>query len=118
MDIAPVDWIPAGTQFGIDEMTYFAGRGKTDLDEILATVDLVITGPHASAAFPAEMQPFIDARLTKRLQYDFTDVSTSPVARCWALLDPRVLYIEDPHPRAVRDANRDRPDDLIPGLRE
>jgi hypothetical protein len=28
------------------------------------------------------------------------------------------LYIEDPHPRAVRDANRERPDDLIAGLRE
>ena len=29
-----------------------------------------------------------------------------------------MLYIEDPHPRAVRDANRARPDDLLPGLRE
>ena len=34
------------------------------------------------------------------------------------MTDPRVLYIEDPHPRAVRDANRARPDDLLPGLRE
>jgi hypothetical protein len=81
-------------------------------------VDLIITGPHASAAFPAEMRPFVDTRLTKRLQYDFTDISTSPVTRRWALIDPRVLYIEDPHPRAVRDANRARPDDLLPGLRE
>ena len=64
------------------------------------------------------MQPFVDVRLTKRLQYDFTDISTSPVTRRWAQIDPRVLYIEDPHPRAVRDANRARPDDLLPGLRE
>ena len=64
------------------------------------------------------MQPFVDVRFTKRLQYDFTDVSTSPVARRWAEIDPHVLYIEDPHPRAVRDANRPRPDDLVAGLRE
>jgi hypothetical protein len=118
MDVAHIDWIPEGTQFGAAEMTYFVGRGERDIDEVLAVVDLVITGPHASAAFPAEMQPFVDVRLTKRLQYDFTDVSTSPVTRRWAQIDPRVLYVEDPHPRAVRDANRARPSDLIPGLRE
>ncbi len=117
-DTAHIDWIPEGTRFGVQEMTHFVGRGERDLDDHLADVDLVITGPHASAAFPAEMQPFVDVRLTKRLQYDFTDISTSPVTRRWAEIDPHVLYIEDPHPRAVRDANRARPDDLIPGLRE
>ena len=99
-------------------MTYFVGRGERDIDDVLADVDLVVTGPHASAAFPAELQPFVDVRFTKRLQYDFTDVSTSPIARRWAEIDPHVLYIEDPHPRAVRDANRPRPDDLVAGLRE
>jgi hypothetical protein len=64
------------------------------------------------------MAPFVDDRLTRRLQYDFTDVSTSPVARRWAERDPKTLYIEDPHPRAVRDANRPRPDDLVKGIRE
>ena len=118
MDIAHIDWIPEGTRFGEDEMTYFVGRGERDIDEVLADIDLIITGPHASAAFPAELQPFVDVRLTRRLQYDFTDISTSPVTRRWAELDPHVLYIEDPHPRAVRDANRARPDDLIIGLRE
>src|SRR5262245_25485065 len=99
-------------------MTYFVGRGERDVDEALADIDLVVTGPHASAAFPEELQPFVDARFTKRLQYDFTDVSTSPIARRWAEIDPHVLYIEDPHPRAVRDANRPRPKDLESGLRE
>ncbi len=56
--------------------------------------------------------------MTRRLQHDFTDVSTSPVARRWAEIDPKVLYIEDPHPRAVRDANRPRPADLVEDLRE
>ena len=118
MDIAHIDWIPEGTRFGADEMTYFVGRGERSVDDALADIDLVVTGPHASAAFPAEMQPFVDVRLTKRLQYDFTDVSTSPVARRWAEIDPHVLYVEDPHPRAVRDANRQRPDDLAAVLRE
>jgi hypothetical protein len=118
VDVAAIDWIPAGTRYVEADMTWFVGRGERSLDDHLAEVDLVITGPHASAAFPAEMQPFVDPSLTQRLQYDFTDISTSPVTRRWALTDPRVLYIEDPHPRAVRDANRARPDDLLPGLRE
>lgn len=118
MDIAHIDWIPAGTRFGADDMTFFVGRGERSVDDALADIDLIVTGPHASAAFPAELQPFVDVRLTKRLQYDFTDVSTSPVARRWAEIDPHVLYIEDPHPRAVRDANRPRPDDVVAGLRE
>ena len=118
MDIAHIDWIPAGTRFGADDMTFFVGHGERAIDDALADIDLIVTGPHASAAFPAELQPFVDVRLTKRLQYDFTDVSTSPVARRWAEIDPHVLYIEDPHPRAVRDANRPRPDDVVAGLRE
>jgi hypothetical protein len=118
VDIAHIDWIPEGTRFGESEMAYFVGRGERHVDDALADIDLVVTGPHASAAFPAELQPFVDVRLTKRLQYDFTDVSTSPVARRWAEIDPHVLYIEDPHPRAVRDANRARPADLLPVLRE
>lgn len=117
-DIADVVWIPAGTRFGVSEMTFFHGRGERDLDDVLAGIDLVVTGPHATAAFPAEMQPFVDPRLTTRLQFDFCDISTSPVARRWAAVDPKVLYIENPHPRAVRDANRARPADPIAALRE
>jgi hypothetical protein len=113
-----LDWIPAGTAFGVAEMVHFAGRGERDLEEALGDIDLIVTGPHASAAFPAEVAPFVDPAMTRRLQHDFTDVSTSPVARRWAEIDPHVLYIEDPHPRAVRDANRPRPPDLLAGLRE
>lgn len=118
MDRARVEWIPEGTAFGESDMTFFADRTNRSLDDALASVDLIITGPHASAAFPEELAPFVDTRFTKRLQFDFTDVSTSPIARRWAEIDPHVLYIEDPHPRAVRDANRARPDDLVAGLRE
>ena len=117
IDIAPV-WIPAGTAFGLEDIVYFRDRGTRALEDVLAEIDLLVTGPHASAAFPEEMAPFVDERLTRRLQYDFTDVSTSPVGRRWAAIDPPVMYVEDPHPRAVRDANRPRPEDLGAGLRE
>ena len=112
-----VKWVPAGTAFDADDFVYFRDKGRRDLDDVLGEIDLVITGPHASAAFPEEMAPFVDDRLTVRLQHDFTDISTSPVGRRWAQIDPHVLYIENPHPRAVRDANRARPDDLGAGLR-
>ena len=45
MDIAHIDWIPAGTRFGIDEMAFFVGHGERDVDDALADVDLVVTGP-------------------------------------------------------------------------
>ena len=118
MDRAHIEWIPEGTSFGEGDITFFADKAQRSLDDALAQVDLIVTGPHASAAFPEELAPFVDARFTKRLQFDFTDVSTSPIARRWAEIDPHVLYIEDPHPRAVRDANRERPDDLLAGLKE
>jgi hypothetical protein len=111
-------WIPEGTAFTRSDMAFFQGRGERDLDDdVLGGIDLIVTGPHASAAFPAELRPFVEPRFTRRLQFDFTDISTSPVAKRWAELDARVLYIEDPHPRAVRDANRARPDDLLETLR-
>ena len=109
---------PPGPTFGVDEMAWFSGRGERDLDDVLGEIDLIVTGPHAVAAFPAEVAAHVDPSFTRRLQHDFTDVSTSPVARRWAEIDPHVLYIEDPHPRAVRDANRARPADLLAGLRE
>ena len=118
MDIADIVWIPAGTRFGVSDMVFYQGKNDRSLDDVLAGIDLIVTGPHATAAFPAEMQPFVDPRLTTRLQFDFCDISTSPVARHWAAVDPKVLYIENPHPRAVRDANRACPADPLSALRE
>ncbi len=111
-------WLPAGRAFDADDFVYYRDKGRRPVAEVLGEIDLIITGPHASAAFPAEMAPYVDARLTCRLQHDFTDVSTSPVGRRWAEIDPHVLYVENPHPRAVRDANRARPDDLGARLRD
>lgn len=116
-DLAHIDWIPAGTGFTAADMIHRADPTH-DLDDALADVDLLVTGPHASAAMPEELRDHVDVRFTRRLQHDFTDISTSPIARRWAEIDPHVLYVEDPHPRAVRDANRPRPTDLVAGLRE
>lgn len=111
-------WIPAGTRFGEDDFVYYRDKGVRPVGDVLAEIDLIVTGPHGSAAFPEELAPFVDDRLTTRLQFDFTDVSTSPIGRRWAAIDPHVIYVENPHPRAVRDANRPRPADLGAGLRE
>src|SRR5687767_14112719 len=111
-------WVPAGTAFDADDFVYYRDKGRRPVDDILGEVDLILTGPHASATFPEEMAPYVADGLTCRLQHDFTDVSTSPVGRRWAEIDRHVLYVENPHPRAVRDANRARPDDLGRGLRE
>ena len=118
MTVTPPAWIPAGTAFDADDFVYFHDKGRRPVEDVLGEIDLILTGPHASAAFPEEMAPFVDDRLTCRLQHDFTDISTSPVGRRWAEIDPHVLYVENPHPRAVRDANRARPDDLGAGLRQ
>jgi hypothetical protein len=99
-------------------MVHFHAQGESELADVLADIDVIVTGPHASAAFPEELRPYVDTRLSRRLQYDFSDFSTHPVAECWAALDLHVLYVHDPHPRAVRDANRARPADLGATIRE
>ena len=55
-----------------------------------------------------------------RSGFSTTSLTCRPArfARRWAQIDPHVLYIEDPHPRAVRDANRPQPLDVVAGLRE
>ena len=57
-------------------------------------------------------------KFTKRLQFDYSDRTTGPVVRAWAQLDPRIIYVENPHPRLLRDPNRPRPANLGAQLRE
>lgn len=111
-------FLPAGTRFSADDLVYYADRDERSLDEALAEADVLVGGPHGAGRLPAELEPFLVPTFTERLQLDFTDVSTSPVARRWAELDRRIVYVECPHPRVVRDANRPRPDDLEASLRE
>ncbi|MBM7503131.1 N-formylglutamate amidohydrolase [Agromyces aurantiacus] len=116
-DSVPV-LIPSGRVFTPDELIFYADRDGRTLDEAIADADLLVSCPHSGAAIPEELAAFLAPQFTHRLQYDFSDVSTSAIVRRWAELDPRVVYVENPHPRIVRDPNRARPDDLGAKLRE
>ncbi|WIB77776.1 N-formylglutamate amidohydrolase [Curtobacterium sp. MCPF17_002] len=118
MDEASRVLIPAGTAFTADDVTFWAGKGDRPLEQAIAEADLLVSAPHAGAAIPAELDGFLAPEFTRRLQYDYTDVSTSAVVRRWAELDPRVVVVENPHPRMVRDPNRARPASLVDDLRE
>jgi hypothetical protein len=111
-------WIPAGTRFGPDDMLFYADKGRRPLDDVLADIDVLVSGPHATARLPRELEPFLADGLTRRLQFDYSDCTTCPITRRWAELDPHVLFVEDPHPRAIRDPNRPSPKDLEADLRE
>lgn len=111
-------FLPEGTTFGASDITFYAAQDRRSLDEAIETADVLVSCPHSGAAIPAELRPFVAPEFTRRLQHDYTDCSTSPIARRWAELDPSVVYVENPHPRLVRDPNRARPDDLAATLTE
>ena len=56
MDVAHIDWIPAGTSFDDATMVFGAPIDGADAEAALARVDLIVTGPHASAAFPTTLR--------------------------------------------------------------
>jgi hypothetical protein len=99
-------WIPKGRRFSPAQIVFFAGRGRVPLGDALARCDLLITAPHATAAIPEELRPFLDPRLSYREQFDFSDASTRAIGRRWAAIDRHVVYIENPHPRLVLDPSR------------
>ncbi|MBP2413182.1 hypothetical protein JOF48_001981 [Arthrobacter stackebrandtii] len=117
-DRAPVV-IPAGTSFSSSDITFYQGKdsGRT-LQEAIAEADLVVSTPHAGDAVPEELVEFLAPEFTHRLQFDYSDRTTAPVCRAWAEQDPRIVYVENPHPRLLRDPNRARPEDLGAQLRE
>eukprot|EP00966_Prymnesium_polylepis_P043682 1012706-Prymnesium_polylepis.1 len=104
-----------------DDMVFWHGKDKgvSYDDADFAKVDTIITGPHAGASFPVELKPFVSPLLTRRNQYDFSDVATGPVGRAWASIDERVVFVQNCAPRVVTDANRALHDDNPePALRE
>lgn len=111
-----LDWIPSGTTFGFDDLVFW--QGSESFDRVATRIDTIVLGPHASARFPGELQPFVDAALTRRKQYDYSDVITGSLGRAWAAADPGVVFVENPHSRLVLDPNRAPPADVMPGLRE
>lgn len=115
---AGVVWIKEGRRFCFDDIVTYSGKDAVAFANVAHKIDLILTGPHATAAFPGEMAPFIEASVTQRKQFDYSDVTTNAIARRWAEIDERVVYIENPHPRLVFDQNRPQPVDPEKDLRE
>lgn len=113
-----LEWIAAGRRFGVDDLVFWQGKGSQPFEAVAAGIDTILCGPHSSAAFPAELRPFIDPALTRRKQFDFSDVSIAALGRAWAEADPSVVYVENPVSRLVTDPNRPPVDRIEPGLRQ
>jgi hypothetical protein len=112
-------WISKGKKHGLHDLVSWAGKTpEQPFEEVAARITTIVLGPHASAAFPDEIQPFISPTLTLRKQHDFSDVITAATGRAWAAADPRVVFVETPHSRVVLDANRTHAADIGPALRE
>lgn len=111
--------IPRGIVFAPDDITFWAGKGDgRTLDEALDAADLLVSTPHGGSAMPEEVLEFVVPTYTRRLQFDYSDCTTAPICRRWAEIDPRLVYVENPHPRLVRDPNRAKPVDPAGSLRE
>ncbi|MFJ6534255.1 N-formylglutamate amidohydrolase [Microbacterium sp. NPDC091662] len=116
--MSDLDLIPAGHIFTAQEITVFADSAHRTLDEAIAEADVLVSCPHAGARIPEELVSFLSPALTRRLQYDFTDVATDAIVREWARNDRRIVAVINPHPRLVRDPNRARPVDIAADLTE
>lgn len=115
----PLEWIPSQTQFTFEEIVTWSGKSPGQrFEEVATRIDTIVVGPHASASFPEELRNFISPNLTRRKQFDFSDVSTRSIGREWARLDPHVVFVENPHARVVMDPNRERGEDPELHLRE
>ena len=108
----PLDLIPAGTVFTPEQITHYANPETRSLDDAIADADVLVATPHSGAAIPAELAEFLSPALTRRLQYDFSDVATAAIVRRWAEIDPRIVAVINPHPRLIRDPNRKKPADV------
>ena len=113
-----LQWLPSGAQFGFDDLVYWGGKANETFEQAAPRFDTVVLAPHASAAFPQELQAFINPQLTQRKQFDFSDVLTYSLAHAWAEADPHVVVVSNPVSRLVLDPNRAPPADPVADLRE
>lgn len=112
MSARNLDFIPAGTVYTAEQITHFAAPDTRTLEQAIVEADVLVSTPHSGAAIPEELAEFISPELTRRLQYDFTDVATAAIVKRWAEIDPRIVAVVNPHPRLVRDPNRPKPADV------
>lgn len=113
-----LDLIPLGTVFTAEQITHYAMPERRSLAEAIEEADLLVSTPHSGAAIPAEIAEFLSPTLTRRLQYDYSDVATAAVVTRWAEIDPRIIAVINPHPRLIRDPNRATPADVRGDLSE
>jgi N-formylglutamate amidohydrolase len=111
-------WVPSGKMFGFDDLVFFRGKGEKSFDEVAGQIDLILSGPHATAALPRELEPHLEPDVTERQQHDFSDMTTSDLSKRWVEVDEHAVYIEFPHHRMLFDPNREWPTDAEAGLRE
>ncbi|GAA1593906.1 N-formylglutamate amidohydrolase [Leucobacter chromiireducens] len=112
MSASNLDLIPRGTVFTPEQITHYADPDTRSLEQAIIDADLLVATPHSGAAIPEELAEFLSPALTRRLQYDFSDVATASIVRRWAEIDPRIVAVINPHPRLIRDPNRRKPDDV------
>lgn len=112
MSASDLEFIPAGTVFTPEQITHYADPDTRTLEQAILDADVLVSAPHAGTAIPEEVAEFLSPDLTRRLQFDYSDVSTAAVVRRWAEIDPRIVAVINPHPRLVRDPNRPKPEDI------
>ncbi|WP_217135326.1 N-formylglutamate amidohydrolase [Leucobacter chinensis] len=115
---AHLDVIPRGTVFTPESITHYAHAQEHSLEQAINEADVLVTTPHSGAAIPEEVAEFLSPSLTRRLQYDYSDVATAAIVRRWAEIDPRIVAVINPHPRLIRDPNRAKPADVRADLTE
>ena len=111
-------WIEPGRRFTFEDIVFWRGKEHQSFLRAAGKIDTIVLAPHATAAFPAELAPFVSPTLTRRQQFDYSDVTTSALGRAWAAADEHTVFIENPHPRLVCDANRPPPVSIGSDLRE
>ena len=53
---------PHGTSFGFDDLVFYRGKGEVPFAEVAGRIDLILTGPHATAALPTRARAVPRAR--------------------------------------------------------
>ena len=93
--MSELDFIPAGTVFSSDDITYWQGKGSgaRTLEQAIEQADVLVTTPHSGAAIPEELAEFLSPALTRRLQYDYSDVTTLSIVKRWAEVDPSIVVV-------------------------
>lgn len=118
MGATHLDLIPRGTVFAPQHITHYADAEHRTLEQAIDEADVLVTTPHSGAAIPEELAEFLSPALTRRLQYDYSDVATASIVRRWAEIDPRIVAVINPHPRLIRDPNRAKPANVRADLTE